>query len=46
MKILIVDDETLVREELRDALERVRPGNDIREADDYDSAVIAYRQQL
>ncbi len=39
MKILIVDDETLVREELRDALERVRPGNDIREADDYDSAV-------
>ncbi len=39
MRILIVDDETLVREELRDALERVSPGNEIHETYDYDSAV-------
>ena len=39
MRILIVDDEAFLREELRDSLERVAPSNEYSEADNYDSAV-------
>lgn len=39
MKILIVDDEAYLREELRDCIEHVSPSNEYNEADDYDSAV-------
>lgn len=39
MKILIVDDETFLREELKDSLERVAPSNEYSEADNFDSAV-------
>ena len=39
MKILIVDDEAYLREELKDALERVAPSNEYQEAEDYDSAL-------
>ncbi len=39
MKILIVDDEAYLREELRDALERIAPSNEYCEAEDYASAV-------
>ena len=39
MKILIVDDEAYLREELRSALERITSDNEYFEAEDYDSAV-------
>ena len=39
MKILITDDEIILREELADALERVSPGNEIDFADSYAEAV-------
>lgn len=39
MKILIVDDEAFLREELRDSLERIAPSNEYMQAQDYDSAV-------
>ena len=39
MKILIVDDEEYLRADLRDALERVSPGNEYFFASEYDSAV-------
>ena len=38
MKLLITDDEAILREELADALERVSPGNEIDFADSYDTA--------
>ena len=38
MKILIVDDVAFLREELREALERISPGNEYTEADNYISA--------
>ena len=43
MKILIVDDVAFLREELRDALERVSPGNTYSEADNFDKAVSLLR---
>ncbi|MBO4893664.1 MAG: response regulator [Clostridia bacterium] len=39
MKILIVDDEEYLREDLRDALERVSPGNEYSFAAEYGEAV-------
>ena len=39
MKILITDDERIMREELKDALDRVSPGNSIDFACNYDEAV-------
>ena len=39
MKILIVDDEAYLRDELKDSLERISPANEYSEADDYNSAV-------
>ena len=39
MKILIVDDEEYLREDLKDALERVSPGNEYSFAADYDGAM-------
>ena len=39
MKILIVDDEAYLREELRDSLERISPSNEYFEAENFDSAV-------
>lgn len=39
MKILIVDDEEYLREDLRDALERVSPGNEYSFAAEYDGAM-------
>ena len=39
MKILIVDDEAYLRDELKDSLERISPANEYSEADDYDGAV-------
>lgn len=39
MRILIVDDVAFLREELKEALERVSPGNEYSEAENYDSAV-------
>ena len=39
MKILITDDERIMREELKDALDRVSPGNLIDFAGSYDEAV-------
>ena len=39
MKILIVDDVAYLREELHDALERVSPGNEYSEAENFDGAV-------
>jgi two-component SAPR family response regulator len=39
MKILIVDDEAYLREELKDSLERVAPSNEYCEAENYDSAI-------
>ena len=39
MKILIVDDEAYLREELRDCIERVSPSNEYSEAEDYNGAV-------
>ncbi len=39
MKILIVDDVAYLREELRELLDRVCPGNEYCEADNFDSAV-------
>ena len=39
MKILIVDDEEYLREDLKDALERVSPGNEYYFAGDYDHAM-------
>ena len=39
MKILITDDERIMREELKDALDRVSPGNSIDFAGSYDEAV-------
>ena len=40
MKILIVDDEAYLREELKDSLERLSPAkNEYSEADDYEEAV-------
>ena len=39
MKIIIIDDEEYLREELKDALERVSPGNDYSFADGYDNAM-------
>ena len=44
MKILITDDEVILREELADALERVSPGNEIDFADNYDTAVEKIRK--
>lgn len=38
MKILITDDERIMREELKDALDRVSPGNSIDFAGSYDEA--------
>ena len=45
MKILITDDERIMREELRDALDRVSPGNDIDFAANYDEAVSRIRAE-
>ena len=39
MKILIVDDEAYLRDEVKDALERVAPSNEYSEAEDFDGAV-------
>lgn len=39
MKILIVDDVALIREDLRDALERIIPGNEYSEAKNFDEAI-------
>ena len=39
MNILIADDEKLMREDLKNAIERVRPGNDYYMAKNYDEAV-------
>lgn len=39
MKILIVDDEEYLREELKNSLERISPGNEYNEAQDYESAI-------
>ena len=39
MNILIADDEKLMREDLKNAIERVRPGNDYHMAKNYDEAV-------
>ena len=39
MKIIIVDDEAYLRDELKDALERVSPGNEYEFADGYDGAM-------
>ncbi len=39
MRILIVDDEAFLREELKDSLERVAPSNEYFEAENYDGAV-------
>ena len=39
MKILIVDDEEYLREDLKDALERVAPGNEYFFASEYNSAM-------
>ena len=39
MKILIVDDEAFLREELKTSLERVIPSNEYFEAEDYEDAV-------
>ena len=39
MKILIVDDEAYLRDEVKDSLERVSPSNEYSEAEDYDGAV-------
>ena len=46
MKILITDDETILREELADALERVSPGNDVDFADCYDEAVAKIKSSV
>ena len=46
MKILIVDDEAYLRDELKDSLERVSAANnEYAEADDYDSAVKLLEEQ-
>ena len=45
MKILITDDERIMREELRDALDRVSPGNSIDFAGNYDEAVARIRAE-
>ena len=45
MKILITDDEAILREELADALERVSPGNEIAFADGYDAALQKIRAE-
>lgn len=39
MRILIVDDEAFLREELKDSLERVAPSNEYFEAENYDGAI-------
>ncbi|MBQ7700224.1 MAG: response regulator [Clostridia bacterium] len=39
MKILIVDDEAYLRDELKDSLERISPGNEYSESDHYEDAV-------
>ena len=44
MKILITDDEAILRENLADALERVSPGNEIDFAEDYDTAISRIRE--
>ena len=43
MKILITDDERIMREELKDALDRVSPGNSIDFAGNYDEAMLKIR---
>jgi len=43
MKILIVDNEEYIREDLKGALERIVPGNEYAFADGYDSAVEAVK---
>ncbi len=45
MKIIIVDDEEYLRDELRDALERVIPNNEYAFADGFDSAVKQFDSQ-
>ena len=45
MKILITDDERIMREELKDALDRVSPGNRIDFACNYDEAVQKIRTE-
>ena len=45
MRILITDDERIMREELRDALDRVSPENSIDFAGNYDEAVSKIRSQ-
>lgn len=45
MNVLITDDEKYMREDLRDALERVSPGNHYHFAADYDSAVAIIEKQ-
>ena len=44
MKILITDDEALLRQDLADALERVSPGHEIAFADSYDMAVAKLKE--
>lgn len=39
MKILIVDDVALLREDLREAVERITPGNEYSEAQNFDEAM-------
>lgn len=46
MKILIVDDEAYLRDELKDSLERISPAkNEYSEADDYNSAIERLKEE-
>ena len=45
MQILIVDDEEILRMDLKNALERVSPGNQYYLAESYDEAIAFVREQ-